>query len=212
MNMPDSDEMIRHIKKFYKLNAVDVFSAMRRVPREEFVLPKYVNLAYSDKALPISCGQTISQPYTVCLMTHLLISGLKKRDRVLEIGTGSGYQAAILSHLFREVYTIEIIGKLAKEARKRLKRLGYKNIFVKKGNGEFGWEEAAPFDGIMVTAGLSKMVPLPLREQVKVGGRIIAPVGEGEDKVMLRLTKLKSGEFRKEKFGIFHFVPFVKQN
>lgn len=210
--MSDSAEMIRQIKKFYKLNAVDVFSAMRRVPREEFVLPKYVNLAYSDKALPISCGQTISQPYTVCLMTHLLISGLKKRDRVLEIGTGSGYQAAILSHLFREVYTVEIIGKLAKEARKRLKRLGYKNIFVKKGNGEFGWEEAAPFDGIMVTAGLSKAVPPLLREQVRVGGRIIAPVGEGEDKVMLRLTKLKSGEFRKEKFGIFHFVPFVKQN
>ncbi len=210
--MSGAAEMIRQIRKNYGIDAPDVFSAMRKVPREEFVLPAYRHLAYSDNALPIACGQTISQPYTVCLMTHLLISGLKRRSKVLEIGTGSGYQAAVLSHLFDEVYTIEIIGKLAKEATKRLKRLGHKNIFVRKGNGEFGWEEAAPFDGIIVTAGLSSSVPLALREQVRVGGRIIAPVGEGEDKVMLRLTKLKSGEFRKEKFGIFHFVPFVRQN
>jgi len=203
-------EMIRQIKKYYGLNAPVVFSAMRKVPREKFVLPAYTHLAYSDNALPISCGQTISQPYTVCFMSHLLISGLKRKNKVLEIGTGSGYQAAVLSYLFKEVYTIEIIGRLAKEAKKRLKRLGYKNIFVKKGNGEFGWEEAAPFDGIIITAGLSKAVPPALREQVRIGGRIIAPVGEGEDKVMLRLTKLESGEFRKEKFGIFHFVPFVK--
>ncbi len=210
--MSDSAEMIRQIRKYYRLNALAVFSAMKKVPREKFVLPSYVHLAYSDNALPIACGQTISQPYTVCFMSHLLISGLKKRDKVLEIGTGSGYQAAVLSYLFKEVYTIEIIGRLAKEARKRLKRLDYKNIFVRKGNGEFGWEEASPFDGVIVTAGLYNPVPIALREQVRVGGRIIAPVGEGEDKVMLRLTKLKSGEFRKEKFGIFHFVPFVKQS
>ncbi len=210
--MSSAAEMVRQINRYYGLDAPSVFSAMRKVPREKFVLPAYRHVAYSDNALPIACGQTISQPYTVCFMTHLLISGLKRRNKVLEIGTGSGYQAAVLSHFFGAVYTIEIIGKLAKEAKKRLKRLGYKNIFVKKGNGEFGWEEAAPFDGIIVTAGLSTVVPLALREQVRVGGRIVAPVGEGEDKMMLRLTKLKSGEFRKEKFGIFHFVPFVKQN
>lgn len=207
--MSGSAEMIRQIKEYYNLDSPLVFSAMKKVPREKFVLPSYSHLAYSDNALPIACGQTISQPYTVCFMTHLLISGLRKRDRVLEIGTGSGYQAAVLSFLFKEVYTIEIIGRLAKEAKKRLKRLGHKNVFVKKGNGEFGWKEASPFDGVLITAGLSKPVPLALRSQVRVGGRIIAPVGEGEDKVMLRLTKLKSGEFRKEKFGIFHFVPFV---
>lgn len=207
--MSGSAEMIRQIKEVYNLNSPAVFSAMRKVPREEFVLPSYAHLAYSDNALPIACGQTISQPYTVCFMTHLLVSGLKKREKVLEVGTGSGYQAAVLSFLFKEVYTIEIIGRLAKEAKKRLRRLGYRNIFVKKGNGEFGWEEVSPFDGILITAGLSRSIPLALRKQVRVGGRIVAPVGEGEDKVMLRLTKLKSGEFRKEKFGIFHFVPFV---
>jgi len=143
-------------------------------------------LAYDDRALPIACGQTISQPYTVALMTHLLVSGKKgKKGRVLEIGTGSGYQAAVLSFLFTEVYTIEIIGRLAKEAKKRLKKLGYKNIFVRKGNGEFGWEEAAPFDGILITAGLGPKIPLALKEQLKVRGRLVAPVGEGEDKKWL---------------------------
>lgn len=214
--MKKAKEMIEEIKNLYNLDSPLVFKVMLKVPREEFVPLPYFHLAYNDSALPINCGQTISQPYTVALMTHLLIGNYKnwKKNgrRVLEVGTGSGYQAAILSYLFDEVYTIEIIGRLAKEAKKRLKKLGYRNIFVKKGNGEYGWEEAAPFDGILITAGLEKRIPQPLKDQLKVGGRLVAPVGEGEDKKMLRLTKLKSGEFRKEEFGIFHFVPFVRKN
>jgi protein-L-isoaspartate(D-aspartate) O-methyltransferase len=211
--MKEAERMVEEIRGYYGLDSPLVFKAMLKVPREEFVLPSYRHLAYSDSALPIGHGQTISQPYTVAFMTHLALGGRSKsRNKVLEVGTGSGYQAAILSKLFKEVHSIEIIGALAKEAKKRIKRLGYKNIFIKKGNGEFGWEEAAPFDAILITAGLENRIPQPLKGQLKVGGRLIVPLGEGEDKKMVRLTKLKSGEFRKEKFGIFHFVPFVREN
>lgn len=214
--MKKARAMVEEIKSLYNLDSPEVFKVMLKVPRERFVSPAYLHLAYSDSALPISCGQTISQPYTVAFMTHLLIGNFKKWKRkgkkVLEIGTGSGYQAAILSYLFEEVYTIEIIGRLAKEAKKRLKKLGYKNIFLKKGNGEYGWQEASPFDAILITAGIEKRIPQRLKDQLKVGGRLVAPVGEGEDKKMVRLTKLKSGEFRKEEFGIFHFVPFVRKS
>lgn len=200
--------MLRVIQVDYGLDNDAVLASMKKVPREDFVPEKFRRMAYRDGALPIGHGQTISQPYTVALMTSLA-AGVKKK-RVLEVGTGSGYQAAVLSNIFDEVYTIEIIGKLAKEAKKRLKRLGYHNVYVRKGKGGQGWKETAPFDAILVTAGLDKKVPQVLFDQLKVGGRLVAPIGERENKKMWCYTKLKSGRLRKEQFGTFLFVPYVK--
>jgi protein-L-isoaspartate(D-aspartate) O-methyltransferase len=138
-----------------------VLRAMDEVPREHFVDPQHASSAYADQALPIACGQTISQPYVVAYMTEQL--EVKRDHRVLEVGTGSGYQAAVLSELVRSVYTIEIIGPLAVEARERLARLGYRNVEVRTGDGYKGWEEHAPFDAIMVTAG-AREVPPPLAD------------------------------------------------
>jgi protein-L-isoaspartate(D-aspartate) O-methyltransferase len=151
-----------------------VLSALRKVERDRFVPEEYLNSAYSDQPLPIGEGQTISQPYIVALMTELL--DLKGDEKVLEIGTGSGYQAAILAELAKEVYTIEIIESLASMAGKRLLALGYKNIKVKAGDGYSGWPEAAPFDAIIVTAAPDH-IPKPLIEQLKEGGRMVVPVG-----------------------------------
>ncbi len=151
-----------------------VISALLKVPRHEFV-PFYLRaVAYQDRPLPIGHGQTISQPYIVALMTAL--ARVKKDDKVLEIGTGSGYQAAILAELAKEVYTIEILKPLADKASERLKKLGYKNIHVKCGDGYKGWPEAAPFDTIIVTAAPDRM-PDELVKELKIGGRIIVPVG-----------------------------------
>jgi protein-L-isoaspartate(D-aspartate) O-methyltransferase len=151
-----------------------VLSALLKTERHRFVPEKYWDSAYSDQPLPIGEGQTISQPYIVALMTELL--ELKGNEKVLEIGTGSGYQAAILAELAKEVYTIEIIESLASVAKKRLSELGYQNIKVKAGDGYLGWPEAAPFDAIIVTAAPDH-VPKPLVEQLKEGGRMVVPVG-----------------------------------
>ena len=151
-----------------------VLSALRKVERDRFVPEEYLNSAYSDQPLPIGEGQTISQPYIVALMTELL--DLKDDEKVLEIGTGSGYQAAILAELAKEVYTIEIVESLASMASKRLLALGYKNIKAKAGDGYLGWPEAAPFDAIIVTAAPDH-IPKPLIEQLKEGGRMVVPVG-----------------------------------
>jgi len=151
-----------------------VLSAMLKVERHRFVPKEYQNMAYSDQPLPIGEGQTISQPYIVALMTELL--ELKGRERVLEIGTGSGYQAAVLAELAKEVYSIEIVETLASQARDRLLELGYRNIYVKAGDGYLGWPEAAPFDAIIVTAA-PEHIPKPLIEQLKNGGRLVVPVG-----------------------------------
>lgn len=221
--------MVRQIMERYALDSPGVLSVMLQVPREKFVAGKYINIAYEDRPVSIGFGQTMSQPYTVAFMTHLLLSlssslstrkksKEKRKDikswRVLEVGTGSGYQAAILSHLVKEVYTIEIIPQLAKKARKTLKKLGYKNVHVKTGSGEWGWEEEAPFDAIMVTAGLEKEVPRELLEQLKVGGVLVAPIGRGVDKQMTKYTKFKSKNkfmIKREEFGVFHFVPFIEE-
>lgn len=203
-------KMISDIKARYGLDSPRVFSAMLQVPREEFVSPKDKDIAYSDAALSIGFGQTISQPYTVAFMTHLVSSSTRKK--VLEVGTGSGYQAAILSLLFDKVYTIEIIPELASGAAKRLKKLGFKNVEVKFGSGEFGWKQKSPFDAILVTAGIGDGVPKELFAQLKAGGVIVAPIGEGSDRVMTKYTKLKKGKTKKQEFGIFHFVPFVESN
>ena len=151
-----------------------VLAAMRSVPRERFLPPHLEEFAYQDSPLPIEQGQTISQPFIVALMTDLLQVG--PNDAVLEIGTGSGYQAAVLARLAREVYTIEIVPALADAAAQRLQRLGYGNVATRLGDGYYGWQEAAPFDGIIVTAAASQ-IPPPLIGQLKSGGRMVIPVG-----------------------------------
>ena len=234
--------MVREIKEKYGLSSSDVLSAILRVPRHKFVPKEKQKVTYEDAPVPIGYGQTMSQPYTVAMMTYLLLGnkekgiGKKKLKKVLEIGTGSGYQAAVLSKFFNQVYTIEIIPELAERASSTLARMGYKNVFVKKGSGEWGWKEKAPYDAVMVTAGVEK-VPDELFEQLKVGGILVAPVGKGNDKVMTRFTKLRnkrteklkngktlrlrSGQTKQpsnqtpklftEEFGTFHFVPFVEE-
>ncbi|MCK4224761.1 MAG: protein-L-isoaspartate(D-aspartate) O-methyltransferase, partial [candidate division Zixibacteria bacterium] len=152
-----------------------VLDAMRKVPRHLFVAEGLRDVAYTDGPLPIGEEQTISQPYIVALMTELL--GLKGGERVLEIGTGSGYQAAILAEIAKEVYTIEIICSLAEVAEMRLKKMEYKNITVKCADGYQGWEEHAPFDGVIVTAAPDH-IPQPLVDQLKIGGRLVIPVGD----------------------------------
>jgi protein-L-isoaspartate(D-aspartate) O-methyltransferase len=151
-----------------------VLQAMAQVPRHEFVPPRQVSRAYLNRPLPIGHGQTISQPYIVALMTDLL--QLAPGDRVLEIGTGSGYQAAVLAHLGTQVYSIEIVAPLAREAAARLARLGYTTVTTRSGDGYYGWAEHAPFDAIIVTAAAGH-VPPPLIEQLRPGGRILIPVG-----------------------------------
>ena len=198
-------DMISQIKELYGFKNKAVLQAMSLIPREHFVLEEYKNLAYDDTALSIGYQQTISQPYTVAFMTYLL--NVNKNHKVLEIGTGSGYQAAVLSKLVREVYTIERIFELAKEANKRLRKLNFNNVSVKVGRGELGWKEKAPFDRIIVTAGVDNL-PEGLFNQLKDEGILVAPVGEGFDKIMTKYIKKKNKIIKKE-YGIFHFVPLV---
>ncbi len=184
-----------------------VMKAMEKVPRHEFV-PAYLrSSAYLNKPLPIGHGQTISQPFIVALMTDLLQT--KKDDVVLEIGTGSGYQAAVLAGLVKKVYTIEIIKELGESARERLVRLAYKNVEVRIADGYFGWEEHAPFDSIIVTAAAGH-VPPPLIRQLKPGGRIVIPVGGVYQVQMLMVvTKDASGKLKTEQVLPVRFVPLT---
>lgn len=176
-------ELFRQIEKdvretSYYLNKSEldpqVLAALSKVPRHEFVDNALMSLAYENRPLPIGHGQTISQPYIVAIMTDLLSVG--KGDRVLEIGTGSGYQAAILAEIVGEVYSIEIIEELGKSAEARLERLGYENIHLRLGDGYYGWQEMGPFDAIIVTAAASH-IPPPLIAQLKPGGKMMIPVG-----------------------------------
>lgn len=168
------EKMVEYQIKSRGIKDSRVLSAMLKVERHLFVPDDLKDSAYNDQALPIAEGQTISQPYIVALMTELL--ELKGNEKVLEVGTGSGYQAAILAELAREVYTIEIIEKLAVSAEKLLNNLGYKNIHIKIGDGYQGWPEKAPFDAIIVTCAPDH-IPKPLLEQLKDGGRMVIPVG-----------------------------------
>lgn len=183
---------------------VKVIYAMSKVPRHKFVPFVWRFLAYSDRPLPIGKGQTVSQPYIVALMTELL--ELKGTEKVLEIGTGSGYQAAILREIVPDVYTIEIIPKLAKTAEKRLKELGYKDIRVKCGDGYYGWHENAPFDGIIVTCGAGH-IPPALIEQLSPGGRMVIPVGKGWQKLLL--VRKRHGKVTSEFVTDVIFVPLL---
>lgn len=197
--------MIREITEKYNLNSPGVLFALSKIPREKFVPLRYKHLAYKDSPVAIGFGQTISQPYTVALMAHLL--NLKGKERVLEIGTGSGYSTAVLSFLAQKVYSIERIEPLARGAKKRLKKLGYRNVFVKVGQGEKGWEEESPFDAIIITAGVEK-VPKELFKELKKGGVLVAPCGKGIDKYMTKYLKTEQG-IKKEKDGIYNFVPLI---
>lgn len=184
-----------------------VLEAFRAVPREKFIDPQYQKLAYIDAPLLIGEGQTISQPFTVAIMTQLL--KLSSTNKVLEVGTGSGYQAAILSEVVKDgqVFTIERFATLASKAEKILERLGYKNIKVVIGDGTKGLPNEAPFDAIIVTAAAPK-IPQPLIDQLKIGGRLVMPVGGDWHQEMTRITKEKEG-IKKEFFGGYRFVPLV---
>ncbi|MCM4152374.1 protein-L-isoaspartate(D-aspartate) O-methyltransferase [Arenibacter sp. N53] len=183
--------------------------SMLNVPRHEFVPKSLVDHAYKDGALPIGNDQTISQPYIVAFMTQTL--QLKSTDKVLEIGTGSGYQAAVLGKIVDSVFTIEIIKDLAMSAKGRLANLGFDNVSVKWGDGYHGWPEKAPFDAIMVTAG-AESVPKPLVDQLKNGGHMVIPVGQNNDVTYLvKVTKRKDRIITKKLFPV-RFVPFTRNN
>ena len=184
-----------------------VLEAMRKVPRHLFVPEKYRAFSYRDHPLPIGQGQTISQPYIVAFMTEAL--DLKPDEKVLEIGTGCGYQAAILAELVKEVYTIEIVEKLGKRAQRTLEMLGYKNIHVKIGDGYKGWPEKAPFDAVIVTCA-PEQIPEALVQQLNDGGRMIIPVGKaGAIQELVRAVK-KKGKLKKKEVMRVRFVPMVK--
>jgi protein-L-isoaspartate(D-aspartate) O-methyltransferase len=183
-----------------------VLDAMSRVPRHLFVEPGYVKFAYSDSALPIEEDQTISQPYVVAMMTEA--AQLDANDKVLEIGTGSGYQAAVLGEIVHEVFTIEIIEPLAQKAAQLLNQLEYTNIKVKHGDGYRGWDEAAPFDAILITAATPK-IPRPLVDQLKIGGHLVMPLGSmSHTQDLVVLTKTKEGLERRLITGVV-FVPMT---
>jgi len=184
-----------------------VLKAMRDVPREEFIDGRMLEKAYGDHPLPISEGQTISQPYIVAYMTEAL--ELKPSDRVLEIGTGSGYAAAVLSRIVTTVYSVERLAGLAQNARERFERLGFSNIIVHEGDGTLGWPEHSPYDAIVVTAGAPK-VPQPLLEQLALGGRLVIPVGRSYDVQMLvRMLRMTEHDYRSEELCGVRFVPLI---
>jgi len=185
-----------------------VLAAMQKVPREEFVPEEQRPYAFDDRPLPIGEGQTISQPYIVALMTELL--DLKEGEKVLEIGTGSGYQAAVLAELTPNVYTIEILETLGKRAEETLARLGYADVKVKIGDGYKGWPEHAPFDAIIVTCA-PQQVPQPLKDQLREGGRMVIPVGPQWTGQTLYVLRKKGGKVREEEVIPVRFVPMVRE-
>jgi len=199
--------MIREQLEYRGLHNKAVLEAMRAVPREEFVPRHLLEFAYNDGPLPIGEGQTISQPYMVAYMTEAL--ELKETDKVLEIGTGSGYAAAVLSRLVTRVQTVERIEELAISARKRLERLGFTNIDVHVGDGSLGWPPSAPYDAIVVTAGAPE-VPLPLLRQLAIGGRLVIPVGRNPTfQSLLRVLRHGEDEYRQENLMGVMFVPLI---
>ncbi len=180
---------------------------MLKVPRHLFVPDYLANQAYLDSPLPIGYGQTISQPYIVAYMTSILEP--EKTDKILEIGTGSGYQAAVLAEIVDSVFTVEIIDGLAEQAQQLLKLLGYGNVWVKSGDGFHGWKEHAPYDKIIVTAAPEE-IPQPLTEQLKEGGKMIIPVGEKYGYQYLILVEKKKGKVLKKNMLPVRFVPFTR--
>jgi protein-L-isoaspartate(D-aspartate) O-methyltransferase len=197
-------QMVENQLKVRGIKDKKVLEAMEKVQRHQFV-PDHLKLnAYDDEPLPIGNGQTISQPYIVAYMTESL--QLKGKEKVLEIGTGSGYQAAILAELSQEVFTVEVYENLGRKARQVLEDLGYHNIKYKIGDGTLGWEEYAPYDAIIVTASPAK-TPEPLKEQIKIGGRMVIPVGQTFQN--LYLFEKSKQKLKKKKLLPVRFVPLV---
>lgn len=198
--------MVQRLRDHYKIGDERVLDVMNRVPRHLFVPGALASQAYKDNALPIAAGQTISQPYIVARMTELL--ELKGKERVLEIGGGSGYQTAILASLARKVYSIERIPVLAAESKQRLPALGFRNVSFRCDDGTNGWEVYAPFDAILVAAG-GPSVPEPLIDQLEIGGKLVIPVGEDQKtQNLVRVIKTESG-YTTEDCGPCAFVPLI---
>jgi protein-L-isoaspartate(D-aspartate) O-methyltransferase len=183
-----------------------VLDALASVPRHDFVSAELAPFAYDDAPLPIGNGQTISQPYIVALTVEAL--RLTERDRVLDIGTGSGYAAAVLSQVAREVFSVERVETLCRAAVERLARLGYDNVHVRQGDGTLGWPEHAPFDAIAVAA-VGPRPPPALLEQLAVGGRLVMPVGPDGSQTLMRLTRRANGTYREEPLVGVRFVPLI---
>ena len=200
-------DMVREQIEARGIRDARVLKAMRHVPRDAFIPDEMVPHAYSDTALPIASGQTISQPYVVAWMTSLL--ELHADARVLEIGTGSGYAAAVLAQVAAEVFTVERHASLSASAERVLSELGYDNVRVRCADGTRGWPEQAPFDGIVVAAG-GPVVPESLRRQLAVGARLVIPVGESQQtQAMVRVTRTGTDTWESEDLGGVHFVPLI---
>jgi len=203
---------VRYTSEYLKQSILDarVLEAMARVPRHEFVAAELADQAYANRPLPIGHGQTISQPYIVAIMTDLL--DLEAGHRILEIGTGSGYQAAVLAELDTSVWSIEIIPALGQQAQARLPRLGYDKIEVRIGDGYYGWPEQAPFDAIIVTAAANH-IPPPLLQQLKPGGKMIIPVGsQFSTQQLILITRSENDEFITRQILPVRFVPLTGQH
>ena len=203
------ERMIRLLREHYKIHDETVLQAMSEVPRHLFVPDALKSQAYKDNALPIASKQTISQPFIVARMTELL--ELNENSKVLEIGAGSGYQTAILARLARKIYAIERVPNLAKEAKEKLDKLNIKNVDLICADGTLGWNAHAPFDAILVAAG-SPTIPEPLLKQLKIGGRLVLPVGENQQtQELIRVSRNEKG-FATEDFGACAFVPLIGEH
>lgn len=189
------------------IRSQNILDAMRAVPREDFVPERLHEFAYDDRPLPIGGGQTISQPYIVAFMIDAL--ELKGGETVLEIGTGSGYAAAVISKIAADVYSIERMSKLASNAAATLHRLGYENVHVRHADGTLGWPEHAPYDAIIVAAG-GPDIPSPLKEQLRLGGRLVIPIGRSpHSQTLTRVTRLSKTSYRTEEIADVRFVPLI---
>jgi protein-L-isoaspartate(D-aspartate) O-methyltransferase len=201
--------MVERLREQYRVTDANVLAAMNNIPRHFFVPEALRAQAYGDHALPINSNQTISQPFIVARMTELL--EIDKNSRVLEIGAGSGYQTAVLAHLAEQVYAIERLGELAREAHARLRELGIYNATVKAFDGTLGWSAHGPYDGILVAAA-GPRVPDPLIAQLKLGGRLVMPIGETRDaQHLMRVIKTENGQ-KLEEHGSCQFVPLIGQH
>jgi protein-L-isoaspartate(D-aspartate) O-methyltransferase len=201
------EDMVKYQIEDRNVNHKATLNAMRNVPRHEFVPNNMKAYAYADRPLSIGNGQTISQPYIVAFMTSVIEP--EPDDKVLEIGTGSGYQAAVLAEIVKEVYTIEIIPQLAENASKKFKELQYNNIYIRVGDGYHGWPDKSPFDAIIVTAA-PKEIPEPLIDQLKEGGKLVIPVGPKYSVQYLQLVTKKNGKPKIRNLLPVRFVPFTR--
>ena len=201
--------MVERLRDHYRIEDIRVLDVMNKLPRHAFVPHALQSQAYKDNALPIASGQTISQPYIVARMTEIL--ELTRRDKVLEVGSGTGYQTAVLASLSRAVFAVERLPNLAAEARERLKRLGIYNVSLKTDDGTFGWEAYAPYDVILVAAG-GPEIPRPLIDQLRVGGRLVIPVGpDPKNQDLVRAVKTERG-IETQNFGPCAFVPLIGEH